>query len=366
MIQVGMDIRMIHNTGIGTYLKGLILHFNKKNMEGRVDLTLYGDVRRPDNLLLYPRKKFRSKIYSIQEQIEYPSKLQQCQLWHSPHYNVPILKGNCRLVVTIHDIIHWIFRKELLSPLKSIYAGAMLKKAVRQADQIITVSEKTKEDLVHHFDADAEKITVVYEGVDSKFQPAGQEQIRVVQKEYDLPEKYFFYVGMLKPHKQVHKLIRDYRFLRKEGKTHAGLVIVGKKDKTYPQGYEELRDLKTGEGIIYLDYVSDEELIALYSGALAIVHPSIYEGFGLTLLESMACETPVLACRAASIPEVVGDAAHLFDPTDAHGLLKGMQEIEMNEQYQLDLKSKGKKNLQRFSWEKAAAKTLSVYEKALK
>ncbi len=364
MKNIGIDVRMVRNTGIGTYLRGLLEHF--KGAEPlKHPIHLFGPAD-PITNGAFSVQPFRSRIYSINEQIEYPFHLRKCSLWHAPHYNVPVLKGGTKLVVTIHDLIHWIFRKDFFSPLQAAYAGWMLKQASLRSDHIITVSERTKLDLIKYFNADAKKISVIYEGVSSRFKPVQDAaQLEKMKMKYQLPESYFLYVGLIKPHKNVLTLIRLFKQLRKEGLVKSSLVLIGKKDKHYPPGLEELTHLKTGEGIIYLPFVETEELVLLYNGALALVHPSLYEGFGLTLLEAMACGTPVIACRTSSIPEVAGHAAWLVDPSVPGEMKDAMAEMERTPVLRMEYGKKGIVQAGRFRWDDAAKKTLEVYERVL-
>lgn len=363
---VGVDIRMFRNSGIGTYLRGILGPLLAKPRDS-FDLALFGnlDLAVQDTGAVV-RRPFYSKIYSVQEQLEYPLRLRDCRLWHAPHYNVPLIKG-AKLVVTIHDLIHWIFRKDYFSKLQACYAGTMLRAAVRLADHIITVSEKTKSDLVDFFNADAAKITVIYEGVDPRFAAFhNPEKCRETLQKYGIGKPYFFYVGLLKPHKRVDWLLRVFRRLREARRLDMDLVIVGKKDAHYPKGYEALGTLQSGDGVHYLPFVEDRELLALYRSAHALVHPSRYEGFGLTLLEAMASGTPVVACSVASIPEVAGQAAYLIDPDSDQELETALLKMAQDENLRRDLAAKGKIQVARFQWEAAAAKTAEVYERVLR
>lgn len=359
MITVGIDARMIHHTGIGTYLQGLLNHLpTVQGIQSKIFLP------KSKAVLNLPFKTacFEAPIYSIQEQLGYPKCLKQCQVWHAPHYNIPLLKGKTKLVVTIHDLIHWIYRKEFFSPFKALYAGAMLSQAVRKADHIIAVSQKTKEDLIHHFQARPEKISVIYEGIHPRFQKVEkQSAIDTVLQKLNIPKSYFLYVGMLKPHKGVHELLSVYQKIRQTAGIRSALVIVGRKDKTYAAKYRNLEMIKTGNGIIYLPFVEADDLVALYNGARALVHPSFYEGFGLTLLEAMSCGAPVIARQAGSIPEIAGEAAYLFESEKAlaEALIRFEQDEALCETYQ----NRGKLRIKSFSWEKTARETLEVYQK---
>jgi glycosyltransferase involved in cell wall biosynthesis len=360
--KIGIDTRMLHNTGIGTYLGGLVHNLEEAALPKEWDVCFYGQPPHSSA----SNRSFWSKIYTVQEQLEYPFRLKGCDLWHAPHYNVPLQKGKTKLVVTIHDLIHWIFRKDFFTPLQEFYAKKMLTAAVQKSDHIITVSHKTRNDLIEHFDAEPDKISVIYEGVSRNFHVLeSREPVEQIRQKYALPKSYFLYVGMIKPHKNVLSLIKMFKELKHQKKIDAALVLVGKKDKKYPSDYEELSKLKTEDSIYHIPYVENDELIAFYNGALALVHPSLYEGFGLTLLEAMACGTPVIACRAASIPEVVGDAACLSEPCSQREMMDAMVRMEKSANLRSEYARKGILQAAKFRWEEMAKQTVEVYRKVL-
>ena len=379
--RIGLDVRMLQNSGIGTYLRGLLSGFRTLGREN--DLKLFGSRELNANLFrnpdleskpgfscVYAPVPFTAPIYSIQEQLQYPALVRQCHLWHSPHYNVPLWKGQTKLVVTIHDIIHWIFRKQLLSPVHTAYAVFMLKRAVASADHIIAVSHHTKRDLVEHFQAPEQKITVIHQGVDEVLQKISPNQQKLeaekLRIKYKLPEKFFLYVGLIKPHKNVLRLVQVFRKLKSQGKVRAALVLIGRKDKTYPQGFEDLTALTSSKGLHYLPVIDPHELTVFYRQALALIHPSLYEGFGLTLLEAMSFGTPVLTTNSASIPEVVGDAALRVDATDETAMADAIMRLEQDAGLRESLRQKGLERVKLFSWTETARKTAKVYEHTLK
>ncbi|MBI3313817.1 MAG: glycosyltransferase family 4 protein [Candidatus Omnitrophica bacterium] len=363
--QIGIDIRMMRHTGIGTYIREILSAFRGLANARRFGITLFGDSGHAKEFPEFLHRPFHSRIYTLFEQFEYPWRTGACTMWHAPHYNVPLLKNRAKLVLTIHDLIHWIFRKEFFNPLQGFYAENMMRHALKSADHVIAVSNKTRDDLINHFDADPENISVIYEAVSDSFHEVDDLAVEEVRKKFGLPEEFFLYVGSLKPHKNILPSVRLFKKLHQSRELRSALVLVGKKDRKYPSGYEELAALKTGDGIIHLDHVSFPDLIGLYNGAMSLVHPSFYEGFGLTILEAMACGCPVIAARAASIPEVAGDGAYLIDPYSQHELREALIRFENAPTLRDDLRRKGKRQVQNFSWQKAASQTLEVYEKVL-
>lgn len=367
-IDVTLDARMIRHSGIGTYLQGLLGEYRQHPFfeKHRLGLALPPGASWPvdGRSFTFP---FHAPVYSVREQLEYPLKLGRCRLWHAPHYNVPLLRKGTLLVVTIHDLIHWLFRKRFYSSFQAFYARVFLQTAVKSAARIITVSQRTREDLIQNFKVPSERIRVIYEGVEPEFfqDVDPREQGRLLEK-YSLPERFFLYVGLIKPHKNVKRLLEVFKRLRAEGRVNSALVLLGKKDRNYPKGFEILQRLKTGEGIYYLPKVETRrELFSLYRSARALIHPSLYEGFGLTCLEAMASGTPVIVSRVASLPEVVGEAGLYVDPNSDASLADAIVELEENEKLRRQLAEKGRLRARQFTWAKAASETIRVYEEVL-
>lgn len=365
---LALDARMIRHSGIGTYVRGLLTGFLEAGTWEQSRPVLFGpgpDAHFPASSE-FRWRPFAAPIYSLQEQLQYPSKLKGFGLWHAPHYNAPFFKGRTQLVVTVHDLIHWIFRGRFFSRAQASYTKLMMGRAVRQAARMIAVSEHTKRDLIEHFGADPGKIRVIYEGAPRDFKPCEDPaEISAVREKFALPERFFLYVGLIKPHKNVLWLMRLFRRLFKEKKITAPLVLVGKKDSSYAPEFRELAALGREAAVIYLDQVSKQDLQRLYQGALALVHPSLYEGFGLTLLEAMASGTPAAAFRTASIPEVAGDAAVLTEPNDEEQMAAALQKLESSESFRAGCRQKGMEQIKKFTWKKTAEETLQVYREVL-
>ncbi|MBU3759150.1 MAG: glycosyltransferase family 4 protein [Candidatus Omnitrophica bacterium] len=366
-LDIGIDIRMFRSTGIGTYLRGLVGGIHELNGFRARSYGFFGTGIDEDFYPQVPRSVFDASIYSLKEQRLYPELLSRCRVWHAPHYNVPIFKPRgTRLIVTIHDLIHWVFRKQFFSPIQRVYAAWMFRTAVRNADHLITVSHHTQKDIVHYFGADPRKISVIHEAADSRFTASRDEAaVTALRNKYALTKPYFLFVGSLKPHKNVQSIIPLFRALHRENPNQAELVLAGRKDKRYPRGLELLQNLADGEGIRLLTRVADEELKALYQGAAALIHPALYEGFGLTLLEAMGSGTPVIASPRASVPEVTGDAACLVDSSQDHAMMQAIRRILNDPAYRADLVQRGLRRASQFTWRATASQTLDIYERVL-
>jgi len=289
--------------------------------------------------------------------------LPACDLFHATEHLLPRLKG-ARTVLTVHDLIFLLFPEYHL-PLNKWFLNRFMPLFVRRADAIIAVSQCTKDDLIRHYAVPSEKIAVVYEGVDARFQPVTDlDALAQVQARYGLPERYILSVGTIEPRKNLTTLLEAYRTLRAQG-SELKLVIVGKKGWLYEGFFRRLRELGLEGEVVLPGFVLDGDLPALYSAAELFVFPSLYEGFGLPPLEAMACGTPVIASNASSLPEVVGEAGVLIDPRDVSGLAEAMRRVLTDERLREEMQIKGLERAKQFTWGRAAAMTLEVYHSLL-
>jgi glycosyltransferase involved in cell wall biosynthesis len=231
------------------------------------------------------------------------------------------------------------------------------------------VSKHTKHDLIEKLDIPAQRIHVVYNAADARFHPIhDRNEIMQVMHKYGLPESgYVLYVGTLEPRKNLVRLIEAYAaMLDQYGDDTPLLVLAGSKGWLYQDIIYSVERFGLQEQIIFTGFVADEDLPAVYSNALFFVYPSLYEGFGLPVLEAMACGIPVIASSAGSLPEIVGDAGMLVKPTDTQALMQAMTILLDNSEQRSRLSASGLKRASTFSWERAAHKTLTVYEKAIR
>lgn len=258
-------------------------------------------------------------------------------------------------VVVVHDLIPLYFRESF--PQYYYYFHYVVPTILKRARAVIAVSQNTKRDVVTMCGIDPVRVTVVPNGYDRSRYGTGIDAKWVKQK-YGL-DGYLLYVGNLLPHKNLGRLLNA--FARITPTFPHRLVIAGKKDiRYYPALAAEARRLGLEERVVFLDYVSADELPALYAGAEAFVYPSLYEGFGLPILEAMACGTPVVASRAGSLPEVAGEAALLVDPHGNEELAGAMEAVLSDSWVREDLRRKGLEQAERFSWERTAKATLEI------
>jgi glycosyltransferase involved in cell wall biosynthesis len=220
-----------------------------------------------------------------------------------------------------------------------------------------SVSDNTKKDLETHFPRSQGKIRVIYPAVNQLFKPVSPDRVRLVLNKYNLRPGYFLYVGNLRASKNTSALISAYATLKKRHPDAPPLILVGKMF---------IKNLgAVPNDVFHIESASNDELPAFYSGATLFVYPSLYEGFGLPPLEAMACGAAVISSRAASLPEVCGNAAHYIDPQSESELVDAMWELITSSSRRDEMKKKGLENVKRFSWKRFAASTWQVYNESL-
>lgn len=278
-----------------------------------------------------------------------------------PAHTLPVIRWpKLRTVVTVHDLGSEFLEAHHQFP-QRLYLNWSTLFSVRSASQIIAVSKSTKSDLVSKLRVDAKKINVVYEGIDrSYFFPRSETEINRVKGVYGINKPYFLFVGTVQPRKNIERLIEAFSLLKTN---KINLVIAGKPGWLYDDIYNAPKRLGIADKVNFLGFVEGEDLPALYSGALAFVYPSLYEGFGLPLLEAMACNTPVVASKSSSIPEVVGKSGLLFNPTNINEIAESLRKIASGRTLRGKLIGSSQEELSRFDWDKTAQETVKVFEK---
>jgi glycosyltransferase involved in cell wall biosynthesis len=365
-MRVAIDARKLHDFGIGTYIRNLLRHLARLDRESefvllvsRDDLGIATQLGQNFRTVLEP-----SPNYSFREQIHIPWSLrrERPDVFHAPHYVLPVAV-RCRSVVTIHDCIHLMFPQYLPNRLAYAYARASMWSAARKASRILTVSEASKRDILHFFDVPPDKIEVVYNAIDERFWNRPDEgEVGRVRERYQLNSRFVLYVGNIKPHKNLVRLIKAFDLVRKEpGLEDVKLLIIGDEISKLPALRRAVHSHKLHKEVRFLGYVRDETLAILYRLASAFAFPSLYEGFGLPALEAMASGTPVLTSNVSSLPEVAGDAAVLVDPHSVSDIAAGLVRILTDPVLAADLSRRGLVRARDFSWERSVARTREIY-----
>jgi|GEM_PF-880107 len=354
-MKVYFDARMIDHPGIGRYMRCLLPIIAE---ERSIDLYLLGNREKIKKFLPFQAKviDFDYPIYSIEEQIGFlrVKKIIGNDILHVPHYNIPVL-ARFNLVATIHDLIHIVYPQGASGKLAPLYMKFMVNRILKSAKAVICVSRVTKDEIENRFMQKGRICNVIYEGVDKVFtkmnDPAYMNSIR---EKYKLPDKFLLYVGSIRRHKNIAALLYSFeQFKRKMPEIR--LVMVGRLSQ----------DIKiTGDGVIYLGQIeSDKELAAIYNLASCLFNLSLYEGFGLTILEAQKCGLPVVCSDIAVHKEIGGDGIASVRASYIDQICDNLYNILLNKDVRESLVLRGLENAGRFNWHKTAQDTIDLYRK---
>jgi glycosyltransferase involved in cell wall biosynthesis len=353
-----IDARMVNSSGIGVYISELLMP-----LAGHYSLILLGD---PAQLSKYSNIAtiipFLAPIYSLKEQYQLFKLVPKCDIFWSPHYNVPVLPVKAKYrVATIHDAYHLALALDL-GRVKKLYARLIMRKALSLSKRVITVSNFSKNEIIHYTHGEAEKIQVIYNGVD---QHPHVQAFEFLQPKYKLPEKYILFVGNVKPHKNLSALLESYLLLDNTITNKYKIVIVGKIDG-FITGDEKIFELVNNNPVLkknvqFTDYVDDDAISGIYKNASLFVFPSLYEGFGIPPLEAMSNHCAVAASDIESIKEICNSAVIYFNPYDKNNIAEQISLVLNDSELRLDLVKKGAERCQLFSWENSAQAHIKLF-----
>jgi glycosyltransferase involved in cell wall biosynthesis len=368
-MRIAIDARKLHDFGIGTYIRNVLHGLARIDQQ-----TEYLVLCRPSDVDAIGEvgPNFRAvaesaRPYSVAEQVHIPLTLvrERAHLLHEPHYVLPVAT-RCRSVVTIHDCIHLMFPQYLPGRLAHLYARGSMWRAARHSDRIMTVSEASKRDILRFFDIPPEKVTVIYNAIDERFlSPPDQERMELVRQRYQLNHPFVLYVGNIKPHKNLERLLEAFARVRAAGLDELRLVIIGDELSKYPPLRQAVHRYRLEKYVRFFGFQPYETLASFYRLARVFAFPSLYEGFGLPPLEAMACGTPVVTSDVSSLPEVAGGAALLVDPHDTGSIADGLQRAVTDSALRAELIAKGQARARQFSWAESVAAVHRIYFEVL-
>lgn len=279
---------------------------------------------------------------------------------HSLHYAFPLLKLKARKVVTFHDMTSFLM-PEVHTLVKLRYFRFFIRAGTRWADALICVSESTRNDYASLFPSSSKPVYVTQLGKSPAFTPdPDPEQVRQTLERYHLKNPYVLYIGTLEPRKNLERLVEAFHRISDSFQEHI-LLIVGMKGWMYEDIFHTVRRLGLGERVVFTGFVVEKDAPYLMAGAEVFAYPSLYEGFGIPVLESLACGTPTLTSNVSSLPEVAGDAALLVDPESTNEIAQGLQRLLEDSALRDSLRKKAVAQAGRFSWHRTAVETLDIY-----
>jgi len=258
-----------------------------------------------------------------------------------------------KAVATVHDLGFKYFPQAHPTS-QRLYLDWTTRYSANRADIVLADSQATAEDLHKYYGTSAEKIRVLYPGVDKPF----VDDLSIVRHKYNLPECYFLFIGTLQPRKNIARLVQAYSLWRKQHPNDpTALVLAGGKGWLYDPAW-----VSGVEGVQLTGYIDDDDKGALYAGAVALVFPSLYEGFGFPALEAMHCGTPVIASSTSSLPELVGDAGLMVDPLNIETIATAMSRFSDDDSLHENYRQRGYQQVKKFTWESAAQQLLAAFE----
>lgn len=377
--KIGINARYLQRqkSGIERYIEELIIHLASIDSETEyflffTDSNPVPSLQLPQNFNIvvssFPGKKAWLRLFWEQLILGYELKKYNINLFHGPAFFVPFWKPkNCKYVLTVHDVT-FIKYPEAFTKLTQFYYKLLFTHSLKIADCIIADSTSTKNDLMKHYGTPEKKIKVVYLGVGDMFL---KEKILIEEKDikekYGLQDKYLLFTGVLSPRKNVERIIDAFSTLKQDDayKDYC-LLIIGRKGWLYQDLFDKIEKTPNKGDIKIIDYVSDRELSIIYALATIFIFPSLYEGFGLPILEAMAGSCPVITSNVSSMPEVAGDAAILINPYSVDELVAGIKQITTNSMLREELQRKGLLQVKKFSWGQTAVETNNIYKQQMK
>jgi glycosyltransferase involved in cell wall biosynthesis len=366
--QVGINAHLLsrqatfRSAGIHGYISNVLERLTAIPQGGALRYTVYlgeGTLAPRDRMKvvrsIWPTG--RPLVRILWEQLALP--WQSMDLLHSTAFVTPVA-ARWPSVVTIYDL-SFLRYPEALSGARRSYLQLFSHLSCRRARRIIAISESTRRDLVKQWGIAADKIDIAYPGVGEEFRPLPEDEVEAFRARHSLPPRFILHLGTLEPRKNLVRLIEAFARLR----TDAKLVLAGGRGWLYDEIAAEIERLELQDKVVLPGYVADETLGFWYNAASVLAYPSLYEGFGLPVIEAMACGTPVVTSTASSLPEAAGDAGLLVDPHDTEMLAEALDEVLTDEVLREEMRARGLSQSARFTWQATAAATVTTLCRAL-
>lgn len=383
-MRIGIDARTILNPekgeaiGVGHYTYQLIKNLLEIDRENHYVIFFDFRVREKDikkftrantTIKFYPFSDYKKYLPGAYNEILGTATLarENLDVLHStsPLSRIPISYRG-KAVVTFHDLA--IYKcPQCFSSVKSAHDKTVYNLMVKKADKIIAVSQSTKKDLEDLFKVPAEKAQVIYSGLDKRFFNAPDVDSQKVLAKFGINKKYILFLGTLEPVKNVSRLLESFAIFKEEYKKQNQkfdyqLVLAGKRGWLAKEYAQTAKDLGLAKDIAFTGYIIGDELVPLFKNSEFFIMPSLYEGFGMTVLEAFATGTPAIVSKVSSLPEIAGDAAYFVNPMDKEEIADAMMKFATDENLRNSYREKGLIQVKKFDWEKTARETLAVYK----
>ena len=372
-MRIGLEITAAvqQSGGIGRYVREMLSALSDIDQSNQYRL-FYASKNRSNHTVLDLPENFRVRqlpmndiwLARIWQRIRLPLPVElitgSLDIYHSPDFTLPPTLSDIPTLLTVHDL-SFLRTPESAAPGLRGYLEVAVKRSVKLATHVLADSQSTKDDLIELYATPEDKITVLYAGVSSAFHPVtDSNQLMKVRKHYKLGEKPFVLsVGTLQPRKNHVTLIKAFEQALSDSEYN--LVLAGGQGWSYEEVHELVRSRGLQHRVLFPGFVADEDLSALYSSADVMAFPSLYEGFGLPVLEAMACGVPVLASNTSCLPEVAGGAAVFVNPKNVEAMSDALLKLVSNVDLRKTLREKGFERVEQFRWQSSAVKLLGVY-----
>lgn len=376
-MHVCFDARVIvdEQTGLASYAYNLLKHLLLIDRESKYTVLINKTLRGDHPILLLQQSNLFKKMVripevSFEQQFLIPFRLlkERPDVYHYPNFDVPVAHP-FKTVFTVHDLTYMKYKNYYVRArrVKNAYTRYIIQYGAKKAKKIIVCSKSTKNDLLEMFDIPEDKIEVIYLALDEKFLNHGRNNSGsgTPQSVKNLinGNRYFLFVGQRRPHKNIERIIKAYAIFKEKYSGHALKLIIGGSAYSNYEGPEKtVAALNLGDDVHFIGYVKETEVASLYKHAECFLFPSLYEGFGLPILESMSLQTPVITSNVSSMPEIAGRAAITVDPHSVEDIARAMIDVVKSEPLKRTLQCEGLKRVADFSWQQAAERTLNVYE----
>ena len=374
MLRIGYDARQLYNnfTGPGNYSRTLLSNLAEYYPDNAYFLYTPRLTRNEEtqfflNSALYNTHMPSRKGFPLLWQnfgIKRDLKRQRIQLFHGLNQSLPfgLSKTGIKSVVTVHDLIFKRFPKQYTFS-RRLALDFRLKYACREADHIVAISENTRQDLLHFYEVPPEKVSVIYQSCHERYmQERSNKTLEAVRQRYQLPKEYILSVGAIIPRKNLSGVIKALSIM--PASERIPLVVVGRGARHKQQILRLAKQLQISDHIHFAD-VRFNDLPAVYQSASLFVYPSLYEGFGIPILEALFSKVPVLTSDTASLPEAGGPGAHLTDPTQPEAIAEGIRKVLTDTEYQARLIHDGFEHAQQFLGEPLSEKMIDLYEELI-
>jgi len=387
-MKIGIDARTILNPekndaiGVGHYTYQLIRHLVDLDKENEYVIFFDFHVREKDvkkfvrpnvKIKFYPFSDYKKYLPGAYSEILGTATLakEKLDLIHttSPTSRIPASYRG-KTIVTIHNLASYKVPEAYPTISRTKYK-TVVNLMVNKADKIIAVSNSTKKDICEIFKCSADKISVIYSGVDKRFFYEPKVSREKVLERYGIENKYILFLGTLEPIKNITRLFEAFKIFRDESKKDKGkfgykLVMAGKRGWLAKEYKKMAKDMGISKDVVFTGYIIGDDMVPLFKYADFFVMPSLYEGFGTTLLEAFATGTPAIVSNVSSIPEIAGDAAKLINPLNVRDIADAMLEFAKNDELKETYRRMGKEQVAKFNWDKCAAETLEIYKSLAK